>query len=178
MAMDRGGVENLTPAQKACLRLVFLHYSSKDIGRELFISPHTVDNHIKSAVARIGAKNRFDAARHLADSEGAPERRTLASQSAIISAPMLSAEYPSHDDSLEREGFGDPRGGVKEVRIAYDPVGFVPQRLKLLPLPGFWGEQNDLTRNQRLIWITIIALLICLSIGAVVAALGALGSIL
>ena len=176
--MDRGVVDNLTLAQKACLRLVFLHFSSKDIGRELGISPHTVDNHVKSALVRIGAKNRFDAARRLVESEGSPERRTLASQSNVISDPAPPVEYRVHNDSLEREGFGDTRDGAKEMRIAYDPAGFVPQHVKLLPLPGFWGEQNDLTRNQRLIWISIIAVLICLSIGAVVAALGALGSIL
>ena len=56
-----------------------------------------MDNHIKSAVARIGAKNRVDAARHLAGFEGAPERRKLASQSAIICAPMLLAEMVTSD---------------------------------------------------------------------------------
>jgi DNA-binding CsgD family transcriptional regulator len=59
----------LTPGQKACLRLVMQHLSSKEIARELGISPHTVDMRIKRANAALGVSTRFEAARALAACE-------------------------------------------------------------------------------------------------------------
>jgi DNA-binding CsgD family transcriptional regulator len=62
-------IELLTPGQKACLRLVMQHLSSKEIARELGISPHTVDMRIKRANAALGVSTRFEAARALASDE-------------------------------------------------------------------------------------------------------------
>jgi DNA-binding CsgD family transcriptional regulator len=62
-------IELLTPGQKACLRLVMQHLSSKEIARELGISPHTVDMRIKRANAALGVSTRFEAARALASGE-------------------------------------------------------------------------------------------------------------
>lgn len=39
--------------------------SSKEIGRQLGISPSTVDNHIHAAVSKLNAKNRWQAAQLL-----------------------------------------------------------------------------------------------------------------
>lgn len=39
--------------------------SSKEIGRQLGISPSTVDNHIHAAVTKLNAKNRWQAAQLL-----------------------------------------------------------------------------------------------------------------
>ena len=41
--MESDRIEKLTEAQRVCLRMVLMHLSSKDIARELGISPHTVD---------------------------------------------------------------------------------------------------------------------------------------
>lgn len=55
----------LTPRERECLRLVYEHMSSKEIGRRLGISKHTVDTHVDKARQRLGALDRYDAARRV-----------------------------------------------------------------------------------------------------------------
>ena len=49
-------VARLTPAQLDCLRLVDQLMSSKEIAAELHISPHTVDQRIRQALAILGVE--------------------------------------------------------------------------------------------------------------------------
>ena len=50
--------ERLTSRQEACIALVAEGRSSKEIARELGISPSTVDNHIAAAINIVGSSNR------------------------------------------------------------------------------------------------------------------------
>ena len=50
--------ERLTSRQEACIALVAEGRSSKEIARELGISPSTVDNHIAAAIQVVGSSNR------------------------------------------------------------------------------------------------------------------------
>lgn len=58
----------LSERQIQSLLLVAKGMTSKEIGRELGISPSTVDNHISAAIDRLGARNRVDAARMIVPS--------------------------------------------------------------------------------------------------------------
>ncbi len=49
------------------MMLVAAGYTSKQIARELGISPSTVDNHVHAVVERLGAINRIDAARIISE---------------------------------------------------------------------------------------------------------------
>jgi DNA-binding CsgD family transcriptional regulator len=60
--LSRVAFEALTPRERACLRLVAQHRQSKEIALLLNISKSTVDKHIDSAKARLGAANRRAAA--------------------------------------------------------------------------------------------------------------------
>lgn len=60
----------LTPRERDCLRLVGRALSSKEIAIELGLSPFTVDEYVRSAVTKIGARNRREAARLLDLDEG------------------------------------------------------------------------------------------------------------
>lgn len=68
-SMSRADMEErlarLTPAQLDALELVALRRTSKEIARELGISPVTVDQRIKRAQLILGASNRNEAARFL-----------------------------------------------------------------------------------------------------------------
>lgn len=68
--------QGLSARQTEVILLVGKGLTSKEIAREIGISPSTVDNHVKAAIDRIGARNRFDAFRrvHLSkeDSNGEP----------------------------------------------------------------------------------------------------------
>ena len=59
-------VARLTSGQLDCLRLVDRHLSSKEIAAELRISPHTVDQRIRQALAILGVERRTQAARIVA----------------------------------------------------------------------------------------------------------------
>src|SRR3954462_9980991 len=63
-------VARLTPGQLDCLRLVDQLLSSKEIATELQISPHTVDQRIRQALAILGVERRTQAARIVAQYSG------------------------------------------------------------------------------------------------------------
>jgi DNA-binding CsgD family transcriptional regulator len=59
----------LTDAERDCLRLVFQHMTSKDIARQLGVSPHTVDMRLRQAIRKLEVTNRIEAARALVHTE-------------------------------------------------------------------------------------------------------------
>jgi DNA-binding CsgD family transcriptional regulator len=67
-------VARLSAGQLDCLRLVDQHLSSKEIAAELRISPHTVDQRIRQALATLGVERRSQAARVVAQYSGPYQR--------------------------------------------------------------------------------------------------------
>lgn len=57
------GLHRLNAGERACLKLVGEGKSSKQIGRELDLSPHTIDDRVRSACEKLGASNRAEAAK-------------------------------------------------------------------------------------------------------------------
>lgn len=64
-------IERLTKAQLEVLELVALRRTSKEIARELGVSPVTVDQRVKRAQSILGANSRSEAARFLISARGA-----------------------------------------------------------------------------------------------------------
>ncbi len=171
-------IDRLTVAQKACLRLVFRQKSSKDIAKELGTSPHTVDNHIKAAIQKLSVKSRGEAALLLAEYEDSSLRRGLASQSPVLppnpvsrSSPVVPAE-------------GDLAGGGIVSTDSHWPIHENRQTASTalpglrLPFPRYWGEPNELTGAQKLLWVFALAIAMCIGIGAVVSTMEALSRII
>lgn len=102
--MDEDRLAGLTEGQRACLRMVLRHMSSKDIARALSISPHTVDQRIRLAMKTLGVTSRIEAARLLAAAE--PGYQGLIYQSPDIDpadgAPPAHA--PARDEGKVRDG--------------------------------------------------------------------------
>jgi DNA-binding CsgD family transcriptional regulator len=61
--------KGLSDRQRTCLRLVAARKTSKEIARELGLSPSTVDSHIRAAVGRLGTKDRFSAASQVVEQD-------------------------------------------------------------------------------------------------------------
>jgi DNA-binding CsgD family transcriptional regulator len=59
---DIAALDALTVKQREVLDLLIQHKTSKEIARELGISPHTVDQRVQSAKERLGAESRSEAA--------------------------------------------------------------------------------------------------------------------
>jgi DNA-binding CsgD family transcriptional regulator len=67
--MESARVARLTEKQRACLRLVYAHMSSKEIAPKLGIEPGSVDQHIKAAMRILDVGDRRTAAKMLAEHE-------------------------------------------------------------------------------------------------------------
>jgi DNA-binding CsgD family transcriptional regulator len=80
----RSPLGQLTDGQKDCLRLVYNHMTSKDIARDLGVSPHTVDMRLRTAMKVLGVATRIEAARLLVLEEQGPDAQ-----------PMMPAPAPS-----------------------------------------------------------------------------------
>jgi hypothetical protein len=64
--------------------------TSKQIGRELDLSPSTVDNHIRLAIERLGASDRADAAQIARAADGAQQSTRPAPQKlSLFALPPL-----------------------------------------------------------------------------------------
>src|SRR4051812_10584495 len=81
-------VARLSSGQLDCLRLVDQHLSSKEIAAELKISPHTVDQRIRQALAILNVERRTQAARIVAQYSGPYQR--LIHQSPYIPGKLQS----------------------------------------------------------------------------------------
>lgn len=69
--MNPDRLARLTDQQRACLRFVFAHMTSKDIAPLLGLTPESVEREIRAAMRALGAGDRRAAARMLAEHEGA-----------------------------------------------------------------------------------------------------------
>lgn len=92
MATDRPA--QLSEGQKACLRMVLRHMSSKDIARALDISPHTVDQRLKLAMRSLGAATWVDAARAFAAIEAGEGYQCLVYQEPDLAGAADPAPLP------------------------------------------------------------------------------------
>ncbi|PHY21222.1 helix-turn-helix transcriptional regulator [Caulobacter sp. BP25] len=121
LAMDKGdpsvtdqveGLDRLTERERECLRLVDRHMSSKEIARELGLSKHTVDWHLDKARRRLGAADRYDAARRVFD-RGRPTDAAAPPVTPPVTPPPIASgsdptrlgEHPSfRSPDLAEEG--------------------------------------------------------------------------
>lgn len=165
-------VARLTPGQRTCLRLVNQRLTSKDIARELAISPHTVDQRLRQAIEILGVSSRVEAARVFAAQE------SDAYQSLIYQAPYIADDAGPAPIPMPDTGNGWREAAtVQEVQAPYlafassQPTSFIP------PLPVRRGARNDLTIMQRLGWTIAVAVATALSAGVFLSGIEALGKI-
>jgi DNA-binding CsgD family transcriptional regulator len=167
-------VAKLTPGQIDCLRLVDQLLSSKEIAAELKISPHTVDQRIRQALATLGVPRRNQAARLVARYSGPYQRL-------IHQPPYIPADeqcgHPEDAVSHQirhagRAGESGEAGFLTEQR----PASF---RASLqLPFATRSNPRNEMSVGQRLFWIAVIAIGAAFSAGMYLAGLESLARLL
>jgi DNA-binding CsgD family transcriptional regulator len=167
-------VARLTPAQLDCLRLVDRLLSSKEIAAELHISPHTVDQRIRQALAILGVERRAQAARIVAQYEGTYQR--LIHQSPYIE-PDTAHGHPeaavSHQiRHADRAGGTGGAGFLTEQRPASSWSSLQP------PFATRSNPRNEMSVGQRLFWIATIAIGAAFSAGMYLAGLESLARLL
>ena len=173
--MNDSPFSRLNKGQQECLRLVLAHLNSKEIGRELDVSPHTVDQRLRQAMRTLGASSRFEAARKFAAHEGADTYQPLIYQSSDVENILESKTVAG---SVERSGLDDGELGSEFSGIVGSSEAAVldkPQaRSDRLPFPRFTGEKNTLSTWERIGWIIVIAIGSAVSFGGILSGLEAL----
>jgi DNA-binding CsgD family transcriptional regulator len=167
-------VARLSPGQLDCLRLVDQLLSSKEIAAELKISPHTVDQRVRQALAILGVERRAQAARLVAQVKGPYQR--LIHQSPYIPADAQSG-HPgaavSHQiRHADRAGEAGGAGFLTEQR----PASSWPSLQ--LPFATRSNPRNEMSVGQRLFWIAAIAIGAAFSAGMYLAGLESLARLL
>ena len=125
-------LDQLTEAQRECLRLVYAHHSSKEIAEIVGVSPSAIDKRIERAVQMLGVSSRFAAARALAMAEGRTAYERLPSDP--IDLPFATPARRSNETGepwrLVRRIFGiSPESGNEGV--VRNPLGRL-QRLGVI----------------------------------------------
>lgn len=137
----------LTEGQKACLRLVDDHHTSKEIARILGISPFTVDQRLDAARRKLQAVSRRDAAKIFAAIESGS-----VSQPFVYETPRLEA--------------------VRSADIQTSPPGRAEQLFarasSLVSVPPLGGERHELSKKEILVQSLNIAFFSTLVIAFVV----------
>ena len=126
----------LTGRQKECMLLLQDGLSSKQIARELVISPRTVDQHISAALENLGVHSRLEAVSLLHDQELVE-----------VSEGTEPPQAPSRD---KRQHHLSPLPRPSEV---YRRSGYLPI------FPPIGGGVNAASTKDRIIWIIRIGIL-------------------
>lgn len=164
--VDQTAFNRLTARQRQCLRLVAAPATSKQIARELGISSHTVDEHIREALATLGVSDRQEAARlFLAFEGGQRPPQALSSQAGGVeerpAVPAVEAVSERRADASNLSTAPAPL--MAQERAAEEALP--------LPFPTKGRPRNELDRTTRLIWIgaVLIGLILAASLFITVA---------
>src|SRR6476469_7716886 len=167
-------VRRLTSGQLDCLRLVDQHLNSKEIASQLGISPHTVDQRIRQAIATLGVERRTQAALIVAQHDEPYQR--LIHQSPYIPANDQSGQP---EDAVSHQiRHADRAGGVGEASFLTEqrPASFRPSLQ--LPFATRSNPRNEMNVGQRLFWIVVIAIGAAFAAGMYLAGLESLARLL
>ena len=81
--------DRLSVRQRQCLDLVGHGFTSKEIGRQLGLSPSTIDNHVRSAMERLDVSDRAAAARAIREQGEEPVTPAPNVDSGLPRSPFL-----------------------------------------------------------------------------------------
>ena len=108
--MSSYGIQKLTERQKEILRLILIGFDAKSAARQLGISVHTVNEHLREARRHLGVSSSRQAARLLGEAESGPPNS--------MGSNTLGVVRPTS----RRSWFGRP---IPNGRMAYAGVSLV-----------------------------------------------------
>ncbi len=159
---------SLTEAQIECLRMVAMHKTSKEIARELGISPYTVDQRLDLAREKLEVATRKQAAIKFIQLENIDlsERFVYEQPSLGTSGSSQHPKIPTSDGRYF-EAFAQiatqPTKNENFVSSRFDKIKSVP----IFGVPPIGGVRHDMTHRQILTNMFHIAFFSALSVGLV-----------
>ncbi len=157
--MTAGRIEQLTEAQRACLRLVLTHHNSKEIAAIFGVSPSAIDKRIERAIQILGVGTRFEAARRLQEHE-----QGVTGDTVLVREPTEAEEPALTYERLPSEPFDVPNPPSNTPdRAQIEPWGLVRRFF------GISGESGStgVARNRFSVGDRIIRLLALMGLIAV-----------
>lgn len=155
------------------LQGVAQYKSSKEIARDLKISPHTVDQRMKRIQAILGVTTRFEAARLYMTSLGnLPDEEFLCGDLVYQSSALPINDLPSH--SQLPPGEWNPVGGGEQPSLREAQAHYFAGdhnehwRRSWFSVPFQANRSNELSPTARTMTIVTIMLLSLLVMGALV----------
>jgi DNA-binding CsgD family transcriptional regulator len=167
-------VARLSGGQLECLRLVNAHLSSKEIAAQLKISPHTVDQRIRGALAVLGVERRAQAARIVAQYDELYQRLIHQSPDVELTAPT---PQPMAATGYQIRHAGRARG-VREPETNTEQGTGTPWPSLQLPIATRSNPRNEMSAGLRLLWIAGIAFMAAFSAGMYLAGLESLSRLI
>ena len=153
----------ITEKQRQVLDLVVQHWTSKEIGRALGISPNTVDQRINAVRAKLAARDRAETARLYAELNSICGRTIYGPAVVAAAAP---AQLPSRQN--------DP---IDPVFSLSDSVQVAPDdwdHLADVVVPGVRLRDSKLWRAVAIVLIAVGIVILATTILAVMQALNAM----
>jgi len=170
-------IERLTEKQRECLRLVFMHRSSKEIARELGLGVDAVDQRIKTAMRTLDVESRTDAAVILARHEGIGPYQRLVYQLPDVAPEPAIPPFTDRVTEGVRAAYEPEAMAVREEQAVFQSLQWRPARALPFPLP-FEGEgRNGLRAWQRVGWIVGIAIATAIGFGVFLSGLQSLARV-
>jgi len=174
--MTAGRIDQLTEAQRTCLRLVLTHHNSKEIALIVGVSPSAIDKRIERAIQILGVGTRFEAARRLQDHEreGANDvplaRDRPASDAGALAKRASPAEPAAVYERLPSEPLDVPFTPPKRASSdQIEPWGFVRRFLGISGGSGSTGvARNRFSIGDRIFRLLALMGLIAVTSMAVV----------
>jgi DNA-binding CsgD family transcriptional regulator len=112
----RANMPQLTERQRQCLEGFIARKTAKEIGRELGITHHAVEQHLKAARKKLGASDSLEAARlYAASTYTAVEPYYAASEVPAARADDASDRQPAQDRFLLRDVAADGPGPIQTL---------------------------------------------------------------
>lgn len=136
--------DRLSDRERQCLQGVLRHLDPHQIGAEIGLSHHTVNNHLRNAREKLGATSSRQAAIRYG--------QHIAGQGENLAAEVLPFRPAA---SIEQSDDGEPFEHKRHVRAP-------------LPVATRGRPWNDLSRGSRLLWPLLITIGLGLAAGALV----------
>jgi len=152
-------VEQLTDAQRECLRLVGRGFQSKEIARELGISIDGVNKRLAGAMGTLGVSSRFEAARRLADHEAGEGYQPLVGQPVVVAAEPVREDVDVRSETKEANDDEPANGSRVAERQAPYLVHVSPDRRQYLS-PLF--RQLVATPNRVFLLALVVGVILAL----------------
>ena len=158
-------MNSLTTRQRQVLDGLLQHKTSKEIARDLDISPHTVDQRIRFAKEKLGVCRRSDLASQYRQLRRICEKsvyRTSENASGSCDKPLYEeSRIDSAAISLSYEG--EPEEAMVKAKYLADEQGFTTNHateISLVPTI-FEGPIGGWTRTGAVVFIAAAAIFLC-----------------